>query len=390
MKYLRKFYDEPFPHASGRPSISLRDIVVRYGDVTALDHFNLYVDQGEFLVMLGASGCGKTTTLRALAGLETPVHGEILIGEQCVFSSTTKDDVPPKDRNVGLVFQNYALYPHMTVRANVAFSLTTRRVRKEIIELKVEDVLDLVGLTGLEERYPRHLSGGQQQRVAIARMLVAEPSVLLFDEPLSNIDVKMRSSLRADLKKLHRKIGATTIYVTHDQTEALALADRIAVMLEGAVEQVGTPREIYQFPATVAVAEFTGVPKTNLLRGPVRTTATETEFLPVGTDDFRLRLPPACSVYDRQEVVLNIRPEDLAIKTEPYASGQKLSVFAVQPYGATSLIHLNVPGSSEPIIARQTGAEAPVRRGQGVGIQVRKGNIFDAQTERLIDSFGLD
>ena len=221
------------------PSITARDLTIRYDQVLAVNNLALHVEEGEFMVLLGASGSGKTSTLRAIAGLERPTEGEITFGDHCMFSALLAVDVPPARRGVGMVFQNYALYPHMTAMENVAFPLKTQRMAREQIALKVEQALALVDLAGLEERYPRQLSGGQQQRVALARMLVGQPEVLLFDEPLSNVDAKLRVALRTDLKRLHRRTGATSLYVTHDVSEAFAMADRIAIMFHGVIHQIG-------------------------------------------------------------------------------------------------------------------------------------------------------
>jgi iron(III) transport system ATP-binding protein len=239
-------------------AVTIRGLTKRYGDTTVVDHLHLDIADGEFLTLLGPSGCGKTTTLRCVAGLERPDAGEIGIGGRTVVSATPRRFVPPERRDAGMVFQSYALWPHMTVRGNVAYPLRMRRRPRAEIPRRVHEALDMVGLDHLADRSVSVLSGGQQQRVALARALVARPSLLLFDEPLSNLDAKLRGSMRTELHELHRRVGTTSIYVTHDQVEALTLSDRIAVMHDGRIHQVGTPEQIYARPADRFVADFVG------------------------------------------------------------------------------------------------------------------------------------
>ncbi|RLE58654.1 MAG: sugar ABC transporter ATP-binding protein, partial [Thermoprotei archaeon] len=230
--------------------VSVKDLLKKFGNVIAVNKISFEVNDGEFVVLLGPSGCGKTTTLRLIAGLETPDGGEIWIGDKLV------NDLPPKDRDVAMVFQNYALYPHMKVYDNLAFPLRLRKLPKDKIDRKVREVAKLLRIDNLLDRYPRQLSGGQQQRVALGRALVREPHVFLMDEPLSNLDAKLRVYMRAELKRLQRELGITTIYVTHDQAEAMTMADRIVVMNEGKIQQIGTPSELYYKPANLFVAGF--------------------------------------------------------------------------------------------------------------------------------------
>ena len=246
------------------PDIRIDNLTKRFGEVTAVNRLALDIAHGEFVTLLGPSGCGKTTTLRCLAGLEEPNEGELWFGDRCVFSDRKGVFISPGARGIGLVFQNYALWPHMTVFYNVAFGLRKKGLPKAEIRRRVTEILELLGLQGYEDRYPSELSGGQQQRVALARMIVTEPQILLFDEPLSNLDAKLRMTLRAELKHLHSQIGATTVYVTHDQVEALTLSTRIAVMNQGVLQQVGTPAEVYHHPENLFVAEFMGNPSANL------------------------------------------------------------------------------------------------------------------------------
>ena len=241
--------------------VSLQDVTKRYGNLTTVDRVSLEIGQGEFVAFLGPSGCGKTTTLRMIAGLTMASEGSIRLGTRDVT------DLPPYLRNAGLVFQGYALFPHMTVAENVAFGLEMRRIDRAQAQRRVQEALALVKLDHLADRLPKQLSGGQQQRVALARAIVYEPEVLLLDEPLSALDAKLRHEVRSDLRRLQSRLGLTTVFVTHDQDEALAVADRIVVMSAGKVEQVGTPREIYQRPASRFVAEFIGL--TNIFSGSI-------------------------------------------------------------------------------------------------------------------------
>jgi multiple sugar transport system ATP-binding protein len=236
-----------------------RNLRKEFGDVAAVDGVDLEIHDGEFVVFLGPSGCGKTTMLRMIAGLEAPTSGEIVIGDRVV------NDLPPRSRGVAMVFQGYGLYPHLKVRDNIAFPLRTQRTPRDVIEKKVEWAARILGITRLLDRKPRQLSGGEQQRVALARALVREPTVFLLDEPLSNLDAKLRTSARNEIKEFQRDIGTTTIYVTHDQVEAMGLGDRIVVLEHGKVKQIGTPAEIYEDPADTFVATFLGAPPMNLL-----------------------------------------------------------------------------------------------------------------------------
>ena len=375
------------------PSITVRDLTIRYDQVLAVNNLALHVEEGEFMVLLGASGSGKTSTLRAIAGLESPADGEILFGDRCMFSAAAAVDLPPARRGVGMVFQNYALYPHMTALDNVAFPLKTQRLPREKIALAVEQALALVDLTGLEQRYPRQLSGGQQQRVALARMLVGRPEVLLFDEPLSNVDAKLRVALRTDLKRLQRRIGATSLYVTHDVAEAFALADRIAVMFHGVVHQVGRAGDLYHRPETLQVAEMTGLPQSNLIPATVTRAAGEVLLAAAPAPGAPFRLPAMSGAFTGQRAVLNVRVEDLEVVAAsgagagPGAAGPAFEVFAVLPQGASTLIHLRFPGRREELLARVPGAAPEWRAGQRVAVRLRRGNLYDAATQRLIASF---
>ena len=248
-------------------SVTIKKLEKRFGNVHAVKGIDLHIKSGEFLVLLGPSGCGKTTTLRAIAGFDQPTSGQILINDRVVSDPANGIAVPPEKRNVGMVFQSYAIWPHMTVGQNVAFGLEMRKTNRSVIKQKVAEALKLVGLAGYEDRPATALSGGQMQRVSLARALATDPQVLLLDEPLSNLDLKLREHLRFELKEIQQKTGVTAVYVTHDQTEAVTLGDRIVVMRQGQIEQIGTPREIFLRPVNRFVADFTG--GTNLFNGKV-------------------------------------------------------------------------------------------------------------------------
>ena len=279
-------------------SVTLKNITKRWGAAVGVDNQSLRIDDQEFFVLLGPSGCGKTTTMRMVAGLEQPSSGDIFIGERKV-----NDDLP-KDRDVAMVFQNYGLYPHMDVFANIAYPLKVRGVAKSEIAPRVHKAAEQVELSAYLERKPKELSGGQRQRVALARAIVRTPKVFLMDEPLSNLDAKLRVSMRAELKHLSRQLKITTIYVTHDQVEAMTLADRIAIMRAGVIQQIGSPDEIYDQPANLFVAGFIGAPAMNLIHGRIRSGNFQ---LQDGTKLVQLDQP------DRDRVVLGIRADDVSI-----------------------------------------------------------------------------
>ncbi len=293
--------------------VRLEGVSKRFGQVEALAEFSETVRDGEFVSLLGPSGCGKTTTLRIVAGFERATAGRVLIGERLVSCSQTGTYVPPESRNIGMVFQSYAVWPHMTVFANVAYPLKVRKSPRAELRAKVERVLDLVHLTGLEERLPNQLSGGQQQRVALARALVAEPALLLLDEPLSNLDAKLRESMRFEIKDVQRRLGVTVVYVTHDQAEAMVMSDRIVVMNQGRVQQVDAPRAIYDSPANQFVADFIGL--INFLEATVVSrTGEEGEVLVTGVagaTPLRARIPSGLVAGDR--LLLAVRPEAVGL-----------------------------------------------------------------------------
>ncbi len=368
--------------------IELRHVSKSFGKVRALSDLTLTVDEREFLTVLGPSGCGKTTTLRCLAGLEMPDSGEIWIDDRCVYSSDKGIDVAPRDRRVGLVFQNYALYPHMNVFKNVSFGLRNQHVPKPEILRRVREVLEMVGLVGLEERRPRELSGGQQQRVAVARMVVSRPGIFLFDEPLSNLDVKLRVALRAELKHMHDRLGVTSIYVTHDQQEAMSLSDRIVVMNYGAIEQIGTPKEIYSFPGTLFVAQFTGNPRTNLVEGSMRRVGGETAVMPRLNSRVLVPIDGEPRIEHGRDVILNVRPEDVILDLFPGPQDLHFQVYAYLDSGADALIYLRSADNSQVVLRARSAEHQGLEIGREVGVRFRRGNLFDADTQQLLDSFG--
>ena len=292
--------------------ISLRRLTKRFGTVAAVHDLTLTLASGELVALLGPSGCGKTTTLRMIAGFESPTQGRVLLADRDVT------EAPPEDRNCGMVFQNYALFPHLTVHQNVSFGLQMRKVPRAAIGPRVDEILARVGLGGLGHRYPRQLSGGQQQRTALARALVINPSVLLLDEPLANLDAKLREEMRFFIRSLVREFHITTLYVTHDQAEALVLADRVAVLIEGVLQQFDTPEAVYRRPRTVRVASFIGL--TNLIPG--RVTAHSADRLVLETGIGPLRAHGPADLRDGMDALLSLRPETIELGTRgPAAPG---------------------------------------------------------------------
>src|SRR5512139_127734 len=285
-------------------SVAIRDVSKAFGLTAVIHGVNVDIGDGEFVVLVGPSGCGKSTLLRMVAGLENITSGEIRIGERVV------NNLPPKARDVAMVFQNYALYPHMTVAANMGFSLKLRDAPKAEIEARVSRAADILGLKPLLERYPRQLSGGQRQRVAMGRAIVRDPQVFLFDEPLSNLDAKLRVAMRAEIKALHQRLKTTTVYVTHDQIEAMTMTDRIVVMHDGIVEQIGTPLELFDRPGNLFVAQFIGSPAMNVLPGTLRRNGSGAYVEALGA---HWPVPAGVDGTDGQAVSYGIRPGDLTL-----------------------------------------------------------------------------
>ena len=319
---------EPMPAArtaspaAGTASIEVKDLVVRYGKVEAVRGVSLSVGAGEHLTLLGPSGCGKTTTLRAIAGLEKPESGEIRIDGAVVYSSSPRVQVPPEKRGLSMVFQSYAIWPHMTVFDNVAYGLRVRRVSERELAEKVKWALELVQMGELGDRSASKLSGGQQQRVALARAFVFSPSVLLFDEPLSNLDAKLRAEMRIEIKELQRRLGITSVYVTHDLEEALAISDRIVVMKDGVVEQIGSPAEIYDLPRNAFVADFVG--SANLIRGRHRPDLSREGSVVLETAGGALVHGMACGRPMGTEPVLSVRTVHVRISREAATASENV------------------------------------------------------------------
>jgi multiple sugar transport system ATP-binding protein len=310
-------------------TIIIKNLTKRFGDVVAVNNVSLNIEPGSFLTLLGPSGCGKTTLLRCIAGLEDPDEGEIYIGERLVFSSKSGISLPAGDRDLGLVFQNYALWPHMTVYKNITFALEVRKMTRSEMDQRVKEALAEVQMEGFEDRYPREMSGGQQQRIALARMLAYRPKVFLMDEPLSNLDARLRMDMRTELKRMHHMAGATTIYVTHDQVEALTMSSNIAVMKQGVIQQLDTPDRVYHFPSNLFVADFIGNPKVNLLDGSVNGGNC------VQISDFQIPVNPGSA---RGDTVVAVRPEDIAVLTKPEPDAVEFTAYSVLPAGADSTI----------------------------------------------------
>jgi len=310
-------------------TIRINNLTKKFGKVVALDHVNLVIEPGTFVTLLGPSGCGKTTLLRCVAGLEDPDGGEIIIGNTLVFSYEKGISLPSSKRDLGLVFQNYALWPHMKVDKNITFALEVQKMPKDEMETRVKESLKEVQMEGYEDRYPREMSGGQQQRIALARMLAYRPKVFLMDEPLSNLDARLRMDMRTELKRLHHISGATTIYVTHDQVEALTMSTNIAIMKEGVVQQFDTPDKVYHFPANLFVADFIGNPKVNLLEGAISGKNT----VDLGTFKIAVDTRNAAS-----RVVVGIRPEDIVVSERPEQGAVEFIAYSVLPSGADSTI----------------------------------------------------
>jgi len=319
--------------------IQLTGVSKYYGAEVAVQHLDLTVAPGEFVTVLGPSGCGKTTTLRAVAGLEEPDQGEIRLGDRLVFSRREGIVVPPERRKLGLIFQSYALWPHMTVERNITLALKEQGLSASAIEQRLETALEMVQLVAYRKRYPSELSGGQQQRVAVARLIASRPSILLMDEPLSNLDAKLRTEMRGELKKLHRDLEATTVYVTHDQIEALTLSDRVVVMHQGLVVQEATPYDIYHYPRSLFVAEFIGDPGINRIAGTLRAQG----GVP-GIDCGDQWLPLERDVPSRTgEVVMTVRPEQVKVSTQAEEGWLEAVLDSVQPTGADTILSARSP-----------------------------------------------
>lgn len=358
--------------------VELKNIFKSYGTVPVVKDLSLHIKDHEFLVLVGGSGCGKTTTLRMIAGLETPDSGEILIGGRRM------EHLPPRDRDIAMVFQNYALYPHLTVFDNIAFSLQLRKLPRNEIQSRVYRAAEILGIEALLARRPKQLSGGQRQRVALARALVRQPQVFLMDEPLSNLDAKLRAQTRTELKRLQQQIQATFVYVTHDQIEAMTMGDRIAVMRDGIIEQLGTPREIYESPATQFVAGFIGSPAMNFVPGVITDISDGMATMLIGNQSIVF---PAYGIdsYLHQQVTLGIRPEAISFKGREASAELHTTVEVIEPSGSRTYLHLQCEGN--PLVAEvETSAVPLMRPGSKLTCSIRTTqlHLFDPQSERTI------
>jgi len=339
-------------------SVSFKNIQKAYGKVKVLHGIDFHIDDGEFVVLVGPSGCGKSTLLRMLAGLEEITGGEIRIGDVVV------NDLESKDRDIAMVFQSYALYPHMTVRDNMGFSLRLRKADPKTTQERVANAARILNLDPLLDRFPRELSGGQRQRVAMGRAIVRDPKVFLFDEPLSNLDAKLRVAMRAEIKALHQRLKTTTVYVTHDQIEAMTMADRIVVMHDGLIEQIGTPLELFDRPGNLFVAQFIGSPAMNVFRGTVRQGAVEA---------LGARWPIAAGdASEGQAVHYGIRPGDLQIAD----SGIAASVVVVEPTGAETELLVQV-GDEKLVVVLHGRTGALPGDTVHLSIDAAKAHVFD-------------
>jgi multiple sugar transport system ATP-binding protein len=362
--------------------VLLDHVTKKYGEVTAVTDLNIQIQDREFLVLVGPSGCGKSTALRMIAGLEEITGGDIFIGDRRV------NDVAPKDRDIAMVFQSYALYPHMSVYDNMAFGLKLRKRPKAEIERRVKEAADLLGLQNLLQRKPKQLSGGQRQRVALGRAIVREPQVFLMDEPLSNLDAKLRVETRAGLIKLHQRLQTTTVYVTHDQVEAMTMGHRIAVMREGVLQQLDTPQTLYDRPANLFVAGFIGSPAMNFFPGQL---VSEGQDLWVQTTGLKLRVPERSRAQltssNGREVVFGVRPEHIHHRNEVReaapGTSANVKVSVVEPLGSEVFAYLSANGHE--FIARMDASAKPVP-GETIEtvFETERLHIFDKETEQAL------
>ena len=366
-------------------SLSFRHIYKKYpGGVTAVSDFCLEIKDKEFLILVGPSGCGKTTTLRMIAGLEEITEGELFIGDRLI------NDIAPKDRDIAMVFQNYALYPHMTVFDNMAFGLKLRKTPKEEIKRRVEEAARILDITHLLDRRPKALSGGQKQRVALGRAIVREPKVFLLDEPLSNLDAKLRAAMRTELTKLHKKIGTTFVYVTHDQVEAMTMATRIVVMKDGLIQQVDTPQNLYDYPVNLFVAGFIGTPQMNFVNCVLEKKG-EDLYIKFGSNSLKLPAEkasnPVLKDYVGKEVVAGIRPEcihDDAPTVRAMADSViETDVEVTELMGAEIYLYLV---AEETSLTARVSARSTARAGDiiNVAFDMSRVHLFDKDTERYI------
>ena len=357
--------------------LKIENLTKKYGETTGLDGFSINVKSGELMVLLGPSGCGKTTAIRCVAGLTSPTSGQISLGNKKI------NDLSPKDRDIAMVFQNYALYPHMSIYDNIAFPLKMRKKSKSYIQEKVKQMADLLGINDLLDRKPKELSGGQMQRVALGRALVREPKLFLMDEPLSNLDAKLRTHMRTEIKKLQKKIGITTLYITHDQVEAMSMADKIAIMKNGNIQQIGTPMEVYHQPKNTFVGQFIGNPQMNLISGSIRD-----KIL------FLFSQPIANQLIDKTifekklkgDFIVGIRPRDIIILTRTDITAgirlQGLVVF-VEMLGDDTTIEIKI--GSDNLLVTTNDSINTLHMGDKIeiGLEYSKMHFFDVAGKRI-------
>ncbi|MFX0021103.1 MAG: ABC transporter ATP-binding protein [Candidatus Hermodarchaeota archaeon] len=364
-------------------NVKIRNLVKRYGEIYALDKIDLDIKDGELFILLGPSGCGKSTTLFSIAGLIKPEEGDIWFGKNLVTSAEKKYFERPQERNIAMVFQDYAIYPHMTVFKNIAFPLQILNKNKEEIQEKVVETAKSLGIEALLERKPKELSGGQRQRVALARAIVREPNVFLMDEPLSNLDAKLRVFARAELKRLHKRLGITIIYVTHDQIEAMSMGTTIAILNEGKIEQVDKPNKIYDYPKNLFVAGFIGSPPMNMLEGNLKkengNIYLNLGFMEYLLPDNFLKL----NEKDLKELILGIRPENVLISAEQSNNSVKAIIDIIEPMGREFEIHLDIDGN---LIICVTRKREHLEIGNEVYITFddKKIHLFDKETKENI------
>ena len=364
--------------------VTLREVTKTYGDVVAVDRVSLEVDDGEFVALVGPSGCGKTTTLNLIAGLIDITAGEILLGDRAI------NDLDPKDRDLAMVFQNYALYPNKTVFENLAFPLRMRKVAKSVLDGQVKRTANVLSIEHLLDRHPRQLSGGQQQRVALGRALVRNPQAFLMDEPLSNLDAKLRVQMRAELKRFHQELNATVIYVTHDQLEAVTMADRIAVMHLGVLQQYATPDEIYNRPLNTFVAGFIGSPAMNMMRGQV--TTQDGQVAVAGESGWLLLLAdgPGRRALSSStgQVIAGVRHGHIRLSLEPQAGWMEGRVYTVEPTGDLTYVHLKL-GSALLVASNHADFRAAPDAPIWIMFDQEHLHLFDAETEQLLEDAGM-
>lgn len=359
------------------PRIELTHITKKFGKFVAVDDLNMVIEDRSFVTLLGPSGCGKTTTLRMIAGLETPTEGVITINGKVVFSSEDGIDVPPDKRDVGFLFQNYALWPHMTVYKNIAFGLENLKWQKEKIKERVEELLTMLKISEFSHRYPSELSGGQQQRVAIARTLATGPKVLFMDEPLSNLDAKLRMEMRSELKRLHRETDSTFVYVTHDQLEAMTLSSMVCLMKNGYMQQYAPPLEVYRKPANTFTADFVGSPNINLVEGVI-TSANPMVIRISEQVSLRFSATTPISITEGQAVTLGLRPEHITIADDAEAVAQAEIVSSL-PSGMETIIALEMDGKK---LHSVVFGDLDFEVGKQVGLSFAHGqfNLFDQKS----------